>query len=71
MELMLGYIRNVSSVEDDLTGGLRMQMKDRTSEGRLSAAGLADDAEGGSLRNVESYIIHRVKLAARSVEVLL
>src|SRR5690242_21312871 len=60
--------RDVVAVEADRSGCRLVQANEQAAEGRLAAAGLADDAEGLAAPHVERHVVDRVHDLAAAAE---
>src|SRR3954453_12105477 len=67
-EVALRQVRDVAAVEDDLPGRRLEQAHDQPRRRRLPPPGLADDAEGLPLVDVERHVLDRVHDRVRARE---
>jgi hypothetical protein len=51
--------------ERDRAGRRRIEPDDKPRDGRLAAAGFADEADAAALRHLEREVVHRTQIALR------
>ena len=67
-QLALAELRDVLPVEQDASGGRLVQPQDRPPDGRLAAAGFADEPKRLAALDLERHVVDRTDVADMPVE---